>query len=81
MSPEVANMLIGFGLTCVGSFVGFLVARFFRATDKSTDQIDKLREDVGVLKRDNQSQWKKIDEQKEDIRELRGSIERIREKL
>lgn len=43
-ADQLANLLLGFGLTFIGSVIGFFIARHFRAKDKSEDKLESIKD-------------------------------------
>jgi hypothetical protein len=58
--------------------IGFFISRAFKSTDRMSERVDLLREDMGKFKMVNDAQWRNIEELKSDVKALRDRIYEVR---
>lgn len=66
--------ILPFLLLTISGVIGFFLSRTFRSTDKTTERVDTLREEVGKLKMINEAQWRNIEDLKHDVKVLRDKV-------
>lgn len=73
-----ADKLLPFILVTISGVVGFFLSRTFRSTDKTSERVELLREDVGKLKMINDAQWRIIDDLKHEVQILRDKLYEVK---
>lgn len=79
MPPEVIVALLSLAGTLVGSVVGILTANklvIYRIEqlEQAVRKHNSVIERVALLEQDNRSQWKRLDEFKADLEEIKREV-------
>ena len=78
-----SNTIIGYVVTSIITLGGFVavIMKFIQPINELRVVIQKLNDNIDVVKRDNEQQGKKIEVHDEKITELDGRVGRIETKI
>lgn len=78
-----SNTILGYVVTSIITLGGFIavIMKFIQPINELRVVIQKLNDNIDVVKRDNEQQGKKIEAHDEKITELDGRVGRIETKI
>lgn len=78
-----SNTIIGYVVTSIITLGGFIavIMKFIQPINELRVVIQKLNDNIDVVKRDNETQGRKIEAHDEKITELDGRVGRIETKI